>query len=74
MTRRLSGCSQEQVATTVVGSPLLPIAMASTLVRPLSDAHSQDLSYHDRAAPRDGDDHAAVWLAPGRWPRVFPGL
>jgi hypothetical protein len=30
----------------------------------------------DLAAPSGagGDDQAAVSLAPGRWPRVFPGL
>jgi hypothetical protein len=74
MTRRLPSYSQEQVATTVVGSSLLPITMPLTVVPPLSDAHSQDLSYRDRAAPRDGDDPPMISLTPGRWPRVFPGL
>ncbi len=46
---------------------------ASTAAKP-SDAHSQDLSYRDRAAPRDGDDHPTISLAPGGWPRVFSGL
>jgi uncharacterized membrane protein len=32
-------------------------------------------SYRNRAAPRDGGgDHATFFLAPGQWPRVFPGL
>jgi hypothetical protein len=63
-----------------IGSPLIPITMPSTLVPPLSDAeHSQDQLYRDRAPPGDGaiDDHATVSLAPlapGTWPRVFPGL
>ena len=68
MTRQLPG---------YVSCELLPITKPLTLVPPLSDAqHSRDLSYSDRAATRDGayDDHAAVNLAPGRWPRVFPGL
>jgi hypothetical protein len=60
-----------------VSSPLLQTAKPLALVRSLSDAqHGRDLSYRDRAATRDGaeDDHAAVPLAPGQWPRVFPGL
>jgi hypothetical protein len=58
------------------GSPLLPVMTPSTLVPHLSDAqHSQDLPYRDRAVPKGGDaDYATVSLAPGRWPRVFPGL
>ena len=59
------------------GSALVPVTAPSTLVPPLSDAqHSQDQSYRDRATPRNGagDDHATVALAPGTWPRVFPGL
>jgi hypothetical protein len=37
--------------------------------------HDQGLSSCDRAAPRDGgDDRVTFFLAPGQWPRVFPGL
>jgi len=60
-----------------VGSPPLPITAPPTLLPPLSDAqHSQDQSYRDRAKPRNGagDDHTTGALAPGTWPRVFPGL
>jgi hypothetical protein len=68
MTRQLPG---------YVSSPLLPITKPLTLVPPFSDAQpSRDLSCSDSAATRDGadDDYAAINLAPGRWPRVFPGL
>jgi uncharacterized membrane protein len=34
----------------------------------------QDLSYRFRAAPRDRDDHVIFSVAPGQWPRIFPGL
>jgi len=59
------------------GSALIPITVPSTLVPPLSDAeHSQDQLCRERAAPGDAADgaHATVALAPGTWPRVFPGL
>jgi hypothetical protein len=83
MTRRISRQARvwearmTQQLPGYVSSPLLQIAKPLTLVPSLSDAqHGRDLSYRDRAATRDGadDDHAAVSLAPGQWPRVFPGL
>ena len=44
-------------------------------ISPEDAHHGQGPLSRDRAAPRDdGDDRVTFFLAPGQWPRVFPGL
>jgi hypothetical protein len=39
------------------------------------DVHPVErVSPRTHTMPRDGDDRVALFLAPGQWPRVFPGL
>ena len=60
---------------TILGSPLFPITILSSFATLLSDAQSsQDQSYRNRAAPRDGggDERMPVPTALQRWPRIFP--
>jgi hypothetical protein len=42
-------------------------------ISPENVHHVQRLSPHTHAMARDDDDRV-VFLAPGQWPRVFPGL
>jgi len=58
-------------------SPPSPIRARSTIVPVFSNApQERDKPYPDWTAPGAGasDDHAADFLTPGQWPRVFPGL
>jgi hypothetical protein len=62
---------------TVVASQLSPRTILPGFATALSGAQdSQDQSYRNRAALRDGggDGRVPVPTAPRQWPRVFPGL
>jgi hypothetical protein len=61
--------------TRVVDGQPKTIGAASTTDISPEDVHPVErVSPRTHAMPQDGDDLVALFLAPGQWPRVFPGL